>query len=111
MNAVLKLEPRTLTRASLIGLQFRLGKVYGISPLGIYIAVMYDRALGERTILEKMLPKVAHLPPMANAHGKPCSQSYYDRQRLTTSQRERRELKARMERGERFDMFLKAQAS
>jgi hypothetical protein len=48
--------------------------------------------------------------PMANMQGRPCSTSYYDRKALTAYQRDRREIVAREERGERFERLFRRQA-
>lgn len=45
-------EPTRLTRASLLGHSFRIAKVYGNSPIAVRVKLAYERALGNKSVLE-----------------------------------------------------------
>jgi hypothetical protein len=94
----LRTEPVRLTRANLTGITFRIGKVYGTSPLGVRVYLMYHASKGCNDLLmSKVLARciVENIPPMANVHGESCSRSYYARLTLSGRERERRECEAR----------------
>lgn len=97
MTALLS-EPVRLTRASLIGLTFRLGKVYGATPIGIRIYLAYHEAKGCRdSILRRSLELATAkgLDGFQNVRGESCSWRYYERLTLSGRERERRECEAR----------------
>lgn len=106
-------EPIRLTRASLTGVTFRLGRVYGSSPIGIRVYIAYHASKGCRDSLMGRALSLAvakGVPDFANVNGRACSLKYYERLTLTGRERERRELNARRERGEKFEMFSRRQA-
>jgi hypothetical protein len=106
-------EPVRLTRASLIGVTARIGKVYGASPLGVRNYLRYHASLGcGDHLMAKVLARCVRerVPEMANVNGNACSDGYYKRLVLPAGERERRELRARKERGEVFEMFTRRQA-
>lgn len=85
---------------------FRIAKVYGHTPIGVRAMVRLDRAFDRRTILERVLPTIEHLGPFQNVNGERVKR----RPSISAYERERREIDARIERGERFDMFTRRQA-
>ena len=107
MNAVLSLScGKTLTRASLIGEQYRIAKVYGNSPLALRIYRAYARTLGENSAfldacivrcMERRLRPFDSIQP-------------YKAREFTYRQRHEAELFARWNRGEKFDALTRRQA-
>lgn len=95
-----------MNRSLLIGHSFRIAKVYGQTPIGVRAMCRMQRAVGGRSILELMLPRIEHLRPFDNVHGVKARV----RRNFSAFERERREIDARTERGERFDMFMRRQA-
>lgn len=87
-----------LTRASLIGVEFRISKVYGATPIGLRVYIAYSLAVGCReSILRHSLDKATAngLTGFQNVRGEACSWQYYKRIGLTSRERERRECEGR----------------
>jgi hypothetical protein len=120
-------EPKRLTRATLFAQQLRIAHVYGASPIGTRLQILYARRVGassfvfdvdhqgdlsaerfgfdrgdEREILDRVADEF---------FGVRCSRNYYRRRRLTHWQRLDRERAARIERGERHGWLLDRQAA
>ncbi len=94
-------EPVRLTRANLTGQTFRIGKVYGPTPIGVRVFLMYHASKGcNDALMSNVLARCVreNLPAFANVHGDRCSRAYYARLTLTSRERERRECEARKER-------------
>jgi hypothetical protein len=106
-------EPKRLTRANLTGTTFRIGKLYGCSELGLRIYLAYHEQQGCRDELMRKVMERMHRNGQYGFQGaiRPCSERYYARKALTWRDRERKEIEARRERGERFNMFTMRQAS
>lgn len=100
-------EAKTLTRAALTGETVRIQKTYGHTPIGIRAMCRLQRALGGRSILELMLPRIEHRRAFDNVNGVRARA----RAPISVYERARRELDARLARGEPLDMFARRQAS
>lgn len=87
-------DTKTLTRAALLGESFRIAKVYGHTPIGIRAMCRLQRALGGRSILELMLPRIEHLRAFDNVNGVRARV----RRPFSAFEREQRELDARQAR-------------
>lgn len=64
------------TRASLIGQNSRIGKVYGATPLGLRISLAYGAVFGERSgVLTKVLERATRerIPAFYPTNGERCS--------------------------------------
>jgi hypothetical protein len=97
---------KRLTRAALFGIECRLAKVYGCSPLASKIWLAYARAVGRRCpAVAQMLAKACELGrrPFDNLHG----DQVRVREAMTHGQRVVREAIAREQRGERPFMRMR----
>lgn len=108
-GTIQRTEPVRLTRASLIGVTFRIGKVYGPTVIGVRVYLSYHASKGCMDSLASLsLARAAAAGRSGfqptNSDARPCSASYYERRALSWQERERREAAARIERGERFGM-------
>ena len=95
--------PKRLTRAGLFGIECRIHKVYGISPLAVKVWLAYARAVGcKAPLVEGMLEKAmaAGRRPLDNLRGE---QSRV--REITYGQRLVRAAIAREERGENFRLL------
>lgn len=94
--ASIAVEPVRLTRASMIGLRYRIATVYGSTPIGVRTFLRYERALGCRdSILEEMVAGSAKLRPFDNITGaRPTLRVF------SQAERSRRERWAREDRAE-----------
>jgi hypothetical protein len=105
-------EPKTLTRAALMGEEFRIARLYGASVLAEKILLAYAARVGRRYVLvaQALERQVASgLSGFQNVHGERCSATWYTRRKLTYGQKLVREAVAREERGENW-MLLRRQA-
>ena len=106
----------SLTRAALIGVTFRIGKVYGPTVIGVRIYLAYHERLGcrdsmMRAALANALKRGASGFQTTSTDERPCSRSYYQRRELTWADRERRELDGRIEHDSHRAYFSRRQAS
>lgn len=96
-----------MNRAALTAHYFRIVKTYGHSPIGVRAMCRLQRMVGCESFLERILPRIEQLRPFDNVNGVRVKQ----RAPISGYDRERRELEARVARGERFELFTRRQAS
>jgi hypothetical protein len=101
-------EPKTLTRAALMGEEFRIARLYGASVLAEKILLAYAARVGRRYVLvaQALERQVASgLSGFQNVHGQPCSSAWHERRKISYAEKLRREACARWNRGEEFSLI------
>lgn len=102
-----------MTRAQLIGVEYRIAAVYGGSLHGQRIMMLYGARFGMRNeIMRRALERASAdgLHPMQPTNREPCSRDWHRRAAMTASERLSQERHARVMRGEKLDRFMRRQA-